>query len=382
MTDKVSGSAGKESRSSLWYGFIGALAAALIGIVPTLLASLWAVNQTAIQAKQDREADKAQAKKDREDAAAQLQSQADAAAATLEGHRVAAEEQARKVREKAEATLETQTKNAEAKLDAQRVAAEAKLDAQRETDRKAAELDKQRAVKAVTDEKVRIWVEEQKRANVPKVEPVTCQSNDDIWDSACAKCHRTTRPKGIKVHDLEDTFQFKIRTSATVPVTITGATVEVYRVKFLQRHYTFSPTSSFEAYTAFRMALQDGQCDDQYQPLGVSPRPEFKSTTIIVPRSTDTRFTLLTKSLGQVDVTANETISLTFVLSPEWEKDISKLHQNLVQLLATVAFSRANGELIRSEPFLITLRVSQPLTKIQPPLFTPSTDSNWRMPRP
>ena len=170
------------------------------------------------------------------------------------------------------------------------------------------------------------------------------------------------------MRDWENEYTFHIKSPQ--PVTIVSATVEVYRVKFFQRHYTLSPTTDLET-SDTALPEQEFNPPTQFvtphlnRPLVPSsrrtpewvPRPEFKTARIVLSNLRDEKQILPTVPLGQIDVYSNDTVSLTFLMTDECQNHVTRLRHSLVQLLAEVVFQTDKGALIRTEPFLVTMLV-------------------------
>ena len=164
--------------------------------------------------------------------------------------------------------------------------------------------------------------DENQERTAPKISAIICRGEDIWFTGGCNKCHGDT-PMGGTVRDWENEYTFHIKSPQ--PVTIVSATVEVYRVKFFQRHYTLSPTTDLGniQYRPARTGVQPAYAVCNAAPESAPrpefktapewvPRPEFKTARIVLSNLRDEKQILPTVPLGQIDVYSNDTVSLTF----------------------------------------------------------------------
>ena len=177
---------------------------------------------------------------------------------------------------------------------------------QRGLDREQAAKDKKAAIEAIAKTQEKLDQDKFKRATIPRVAVVEC-THKDIWQTGkCANCHGM-RHDGINVFDWENAYDFTIRTEQTAPVTITAATVEIYRVKFLQKPYTLCPSENAKYVSYYAPVTKDERCEP---PTSVPFQPELGSHTFFLSKMTDEKSTLPTVSLGRIDVVGTRTIPL------------------------------------------------------------------------
>ncbi len=218
-------------------------------------------------------------------------------------------------------------------------------------------------------EGARIMAEEAKKERTaPKVEQVDCKTHD-IWFDAnsCHTCHGE-KHSGGSVVDRENEYQFRIRT--TTPITVTSAVLEVYRVKLLPKHYALCPTTDVKS-IQYRPVEKHFAYTTVCRGPEVAHRPEFKSHNVCLSGLQDSKSTYATIPLGKIDVTSDAVVSLNFSLDDDYRKEVERLRQSLVQVLAMVVFHTDDGNDIPSDPFLITIPVTPELPPPAIPVSVP-----------